>query len=421
MALHYKMLIGIAAGAAAGLWLNGAGGIGPDVQWWITNLTEPLGRVWVNALVMAVIPLAISAIVLAVAALGSATRLASVAGLTLVCFVALSVTAAVLGLGITQLLRPGAGLGETARQQLMETYQGESSQAMGLARGGLTVETLVNIVPRNPVQALASGELLPAIVIALMIGAALTQLPRPKVEPLLSFLDSAARVAIRVVEIVMTLAPLAVALLVFNVAARLGFDVVRSLASFALTVAAGLAWLLVLVYPAVLSTLARRSPMAFFRETRLVLLTAFSTASSAATLPTALTVTEQRLHVPPEIAGFVVPLGATLNLHGTALFQAATVMFLAQVFGIELTFGQQALVVVMTVATAMIAAAVPVAPVALLLMVLDMVGIPMEAIALVLGIDRALEMCRTAVSVAGDMVTAVVVQRYAGVSEGIIL
>ena len=421
MALPARMLIGLALGAAAGIWINVTMGSAPRVEWVVTNVTEPLGRVWLNALFMVVIPLVISTVALAIAGLGSAARLGRVAGLTLLSSLVLTTIAAMLGVGLAAIVRPGAAFDEMTRVELMDSYQGQSSQAMGIARGGLTIDTLINIVPRNPMQAIANGEMLAIIFLALMVGVALTQVGRGTARPLLAFFESVAHVAMRTIDIVMMFAPYALALLIFSLAARFGFDLVRSLAGFVVTVIAGLAVLVFVVYVLVLKLVAGRHPFAFFRHVRLAIVTAFATSSSLATLPASLKVTEEHLRIPNEIGGFVLPLGAAVNMHGTALFHGIAVLFVAQAFGIELTATQLLVVVLTAVFVAFGAAHVPGGLIPMVMMAMGFIGVPMEGIAIVLGVDSIVDMFRTTVNVVGDMVTAAVVHRFAGAPEGTIL
>jgi DAACS family dicarboxylate/amino acid:cation (Na+ or H+) symporter len=310
------------------------------------------------------------------------------------------------------IVRPGEGLDPAVTARLMDTYRGQAQGAMGLAQGAFGINTFVAMVPRNPVSAAANGEMLAVIVFALFLGIGLTLIARDRAEPLLRVLDSVAHVMVAIIGIVMILAPLAVFALIFSVTARFGFDVLLNLVKYVMTVVGALVVFTIVGYALVLRFLARRSPLDFFRRARVVMLTAFSTSSSNATLPTTLRVTEQELGVPQRIAGFVVPLGATMNMNGTAMFEGVTVLFLAQVFGVDLAWPQQLVVLLMAVVTAIGVAGVPGGSIPLLMMVLGIVNVPVEGIAIVLGTDRILDMCRTAVNVTGDMVTATVVQRF---------
>ena len=412
MALHNRILIGLIAGAAAGVVVNLTVGLTPAVDWILRNGTEPLGRVWLNALIMVVIPLVLSTLALGVVGLGDVSRLGRIGLLTLVCFLTLTAIATLLGLTLVNTIRPGEGLDPAIRDSLLTTYKGQSTQMMGLSQGALTINTFVNFVPRNPIKAMADGEMLAVIVFALFIGVALTTIQPERARPMVAFLESLADVTIRIIDIVMRFAPYAVFFLIFSVTSRFGLSLLATLATYVLTVIGGLVIFVAVVYTLVLALVARRSPLAFFRKTRMVTVTAFSTSSSNATLPTTLRVTQEELGVPRQIAGFVIPLGATTNMNGTALFEGVTVLFIAQVFGQHLTVAQQVVVVLMSVVTAIGTAGVPGGPIPLLMMVLAMVGVPVEGIAIVIGVDRILDMCRTTVNVLGDVVTATVVDRF---------
>lgn len=285
---------------------------------------------------------------------------------------------------------------------------------MGLSERALSIDLLVKIVPRNPVAAAASGDMLAVIFFSLMIGVALTMLPPEKGEPMRRLLESLGHVTIAIIELVMRVAPIGVFALIFSVTARFGFQLLVNLAQYVVTVIGSLAFFLVVGYSVILALLARVRPRSFFARARIVMLTAFSTSSSNATLPTTLRIAEGPMGIPREVAGFVLPLGATMNMNGTALFEGATVLFLAQVFGVELSLGAQLVVVLMSVVTAIGVAGIPGGSIPLLMMVLGMVGVPMEAIAVVLGTDRILDMCRTVLNVTGDLVTATVVHRFGG-------
>jgi DAACS family dicarboxylate/amino acid:cation (Na+ or H+) symporter len=414
MALHNRILIGLIVGAAVGVTLNLTLGLTPQVEWVVRNLIEPLGRVWLNALIMVVIPLILSTLALGVVGLGDVSKLGRIGFLTLACFLLLTAVATLLGLGLVNTIRPGEGLDPAMRDNLLATYKGQSTQMMGLSQGVLTINTFVNFVPRNPIRAMADGEMLAVIVFAMFIGVALTTIPASRAKPMVSFLESLADVTIRIIEIVMRFAPYAVFFLIFSVTARFGFRLLLTLATYVLTVIGGLLLFITIGYSLALVLVARRSPLEFFRKARIVMITAFSTSSSNATLPTTLRVTEEDLKIPRQIAGFVIPLGATMNMNGTALFEGVTVLFIAQVFGQHLTAVQQLVVVLMSVVTAIGTAGVPGGSIPLLMMVLAMVGVPVEGIAIVIGVDRILDMCRTTVNVTGDMVTATIVDRFEG-------
>lgn len=410
--LHTRILLGLVAGAILGVSANLLVGGAPALETLVRLVTEPLGRMWLAALIMVVIPLILSTLSLGVAGLGNLAHVGRVGLRALLCFLGLTAASTALGLFLMNALGPGQRLDPAVKARLLETYRGQVEGAMGLSGGGFGIDLLVKIVPRNPVQAAANGDMLAVIFFALMLGVALTSLPAARAQPLVSFLESVGHATVAMIELVMKLGPYGVFCLIFSVTARFGFDLLLSLLFYVATLLGGLLLFQTLGYALVLRLVAKRSPGEFFRRARLVMLTAFSTSSSNATLPTTLRVAEEELGIPPKIAGFVLPLGATLNMNGTALFEGATVLFLAQVFGVELGLGQQLVVVLMSVVTAIGTAGIPGGSIPLLMMVLGMVGVPMEGIAIVLGVDRILDMCRTVLNVTGDLVTATVVDRF---------
>jgi DAACS family dicarboxylate/amino acid:cation (Na+ or H+) symporter len=414
MALHNRILLGLVLGAFLGVVTNLATGGGAAVDGFVRNVTEPAGRMWLAALIMVVIPLIVSTLSLGIAGLGSLRRLGRIGLVTLASFLSLTVLSTALGLLVMNTVKPGRSLDPSVRERLLETYRGQAADAMGLSGGTFGIDILVRIVPRNPVKAAADGDMLAVIFFSLMIGVALTTLSAEKAGPMRGFLESLGHVTVAIIEIVMKVAPLGVFCLIFSVTARFGYDLLLNLLVYVVAVVGSLVAFEFVVYPLVLAVVARRSPREFFRRSEIVLLTAFSTSSSSATLPTSMRVAREDLGVPPEIAGFVLPLGATLNMNGSALFEGATVLFLAQVFGVELSVGAQLVVVVMAVVTAIGAAGIPGGSIPLLMMILGMVGVPVEGIAIILGVDRLLDMCRTVLNVTGDLVTATVVTRFEG-------
>jgi DAACS family dicarboxylate/amino acid:cation (Na+ or H+) symporter len=414
MAHHNRILVGLVLGAALGVAANLATGGGAAVDGLVRNGTEPLGKMWLAGLVMVVIPLILSTLSLGIAGLGSLRRLGRIGLVTLACFLGLTLLSTGLGLLVMSAFEPGRGLDPAVRERLVEAYRGEAESAMGLSGTTFGIDLLVKVVPRNPVKAAAEGDMLAVIFFSLMVGVALGSLPAEKAGPMRRFLDSLGHVTVAIIEIVMKAAPVGVFCLIFSVTARFGYDLLLNLLFYVLTVVGALVLFEIVVYPAVLVLAARRSPREFFRKSEVALLTAFSTSSSSATLPTSMRVAREGLGIPAELAGFVLPLGATLNMNGSALFEGATVLFLAQVFGVELSLGAQLVVVVMAVVTAIGAAGIPGGSIPLLMMILGMVGVPMEGIAVVLGVDRLLDMCRTVLNVTGDLVTATVVARFEG-------
>ncbi len=415
MPLHTKILLGLIAGAISGVAVNFFVGNGDESTGrFVSLVTEPIGRMWLNALIMVVVPLIISTLAVGVAGLGSLRRLGRIGVVTMMSFMSLTLISTVLGLAAVNLVKPGDGLEPELTERLIETYQGQTEGAMGLAEGALSMDLLIRIIPRNPIQAAADGEMLAIIFFALMLGVALTMLPAEKGAPMLRFLESLGHVTVAIIGLVMVVAPLGVFCLIFSVTARFGFEILFNLMKYVGTVVGTLGLFVIVVYPLILKFVARRNPLEFLLKARVAVLTAFSTSSSSATLPTSLRVAQENLGISRGVAGFVLPLGATLNMDGTALFEGITVLFIAQVFGADLSLGAQAVVVLMSVITSIGVAGIPGGSIPILMMVLSMVGVPVEGIAIVLGVDRILDMCRTTVNVTGDLVCTAVVERFQG-------
>jgi len=385
---------------------------GPGIKQFISFVTEPIGKMWLSAMIMVVIPLIISTLSIGVAGLGSFKKLGRMGIITLVCFLSLTTVSTLFGLVVMNTFKPGQNLDSNVKAQLMETYKGQTESAMGLSDKTLSIDLLVKIIPRNPVKAAAEGDMLAVIFFALMLGMALTMLPANKAKPMLEFLDSLGHITVAILELVMKVAPIGVFCLIFSVMARFGFYLLFNLARYMVLVIGAMIVFVLIIYPLFLWFLGRWNPWLFFRQIKLVMITAFSTSSSNATLPTTMRVAEEEMKIPKEISSFVLPLGATMNMNGTSLFEGATILFLAQVFGVELKLGAQVVVVLMSVVTAIGVAGIPGGSIPLIMMVLGMVGVPMEGIAIILGVDRILDMCRTTLNVAGDLVTATIVNRF---------
>ena len=413
MALHTKILLGLVVGAVLGIVTNLLTDGAPATEQFVSSVTEPIGRVWLNALIMVVIPLIVSTLSVGIAGLGSLKRLGRIGVVAMLSFLSLTALSTILGLTAVNLIKPGEGLDASVTQRLMDTYQGDSD-AMGLADGAFGIDLFVRIVPRNPVQAAANGEMLAVIFFALMIGVGLTIVPKEKGQPLLNFLESLGQVTIAIIGLAMKVAPLGVACLIFSVTARFGFEILFNLLKYIMTVVGSLAIFFVVGYSLILRFVAKRDPIEFMKRARVVILTGFSTSSSNATLPTTMRVAREELGISKAVAGFVLPLGATMNMNGTALFEGVTVLFIAQVFGVNLSLSSQLIVILMSVVTAIGVAGVPGGSIPLLMMVLGIVGVPVEGIAIVLGVDRILDMCRTTLNVGGDLVTASIVDRFEG-------
>jgi dicarboxylate/amino acid:cation (Na+ or H+) symporter, DAACS family len=414
MKLHTKILIGLALGAGAGVTANQLLADAVWVQWFANNIANPVGQVFLRMLLMIVLPLVFASIALGVAGMGDLRSVGRVGGKTIAYFLMSTAISAVIGLVLVNTFHPGAGMDPAMRQQLFATYQSEAAGLQARSEVGFGINTFVNMVPRNPVQAAADMDMLGVIFFALMFGAALTLIPKERAEPMIKVLDALGEVVIKIIDFAMKLAPYGVFGLIFVVTSRFGWNLLGQLGKYVLVVLVGLTIHAVITLSVLVRTMGGMSPLKFWKAARPVMVTAFSTSSSAATLPTNIQVAEQDLGIPSKIAGFVLPLGATMNMNGTALYEGVTVLFLAQVFGVDLNVGQQIVVVLLSVIMAVGAAGVPGGSLPLIMVVLASVGVPAEGIAIILGVDRILDMSRTVLNTTGDLSAAVYIARSEG-------
>lgn len=411
---HWKLLIGLALGIMAGTFAHNY----QDTQWLQftnQNLIYPVGQVFLRLLFMIVVPMVFSALVLGVYDLASNQGVGKVASMTLFYTVIASTASVIIGIGLVNSLRPGDGFNvdrsifESAKANV-ETIANNATNAKGFA------DALVSVIPKNPLDAAVralDGEMLALMFCALFFGFAfhLYKKGRDGNEPLIimGFFDEIFQASLKIVEMAMKMAPYAVFAIVFQTAFKFGLSIFESLIYFAATVVVGLLLQQFVVYSILLKLFAKRSPLEFFKKCQDVYLYAFSTSSSNATLPKSIETAEQKLGLTPSISRFVLTVGATANQNGTALFEGVTVLFLAQVFQVDLSFAQQLQVVLMCIIAGIGTAGVPGGSLPLIMIIMNSVGIPAEGIALILGVDRFLDMCRTTLNVSGDLVIAALV------------
>jgi DAACS family dicarboxylate/amino acid:cation (Na+ or H+) symporter len=417
MKLHTKILIALVVGATLGILANTQlGGASPTVVWANKYVAGPVGQIFLRLLFMIVMPLVFSSIALGVAGLGDLRKVGRVGGKAIGYFLGTTFLAATFGLIIVSVVNPGASVPQSVKDELMATYADDASARIETQQqGNFGIDTFVQIVTRNPIKSAADGDMLGVIFFALMFGAALTLIAPAKAKPMIDVLEALQDVVIKIVEIAMKLAPYGVTALIFGVTSRFGFALLKPLAGFVLVVVAALLLHLAINLSLILKFVIGISPVTYFSRIRSAMITAFSTSSSSATLPAALHASTNNLGVPPKIAGFVLPIGSTMCMNGTSIFEGITVIFLCQVFGIDLTLGGMVIVIVMSVITAIGAAGVPGGSIPLLVGILAMVGVPGEGIAIVLGVDRILDMTRTMVNVSGDISATAFVAKSEGV------
>jgi len=407
--LSVRMLIGLVAGLVLGVVAHLLFGASPGLERFVRLVTEPAGRIFLRLLFVLVIPLIVSALALGVAGLGDVRRLGRIGLRTLAYTVAVSTIAVLIGVALVNLFKPGAGLSPALRQRL--EAQASMAPAPAPTAGASGVDFVVGLVPNNIVKAMAEGDMLAVMVFALLLGVGLTLTRTEPARRLEEALEGLYDVTMRLLALVIQLAPFGVAALLFTLTARLGYDVLRQLGAYVFVVLLALAIHQFVVYSVSVAWLGGMSPRTFFRAVRPAMLCAFSTASSNATLPTALLVAERDLKLPPHVSRFVLTLGSTANQNGTALFEGVTVLFLAQFYGIPLDLRQQITVVFICILGGIGTAGVPAGSIPVVVMILGLVGVPAEGIGMILGVDRFLDMCRTTLNVTGDLAAAVVVSR----------
>lgn len=419
MPLHTKILIGLVVGAIVGLAVNmWIGPAHPFVTWTNKYVAGPIGQIFLRLLFMVVMPLVFASISLGVAGLGDLRKVGRVGAKALGFFIVSTVLSATLGILLVLAIRPGERVNADVRTRLLQTYATDaSSKVEAASQSNFGIETLVNIVTRNPVKSMVDMDMLGVIFWGIMFGAALTLIAAARARPMIQVLEALQDVVIKIVELAMRIAPLGVFMLIYGVTSRFGLDLLAPLASYVIVVIVGLVLHLAVTLSLIVRTVGGLSPRLFYSRIRSAMITAFSTSSSAATLPTNIAVAEQNLGLPPKIAGFVLPLGNTMCMNGTSLYEGVTVIFLAQVFGVMLTVPQMIIIMLMSVITAVGAAGVPGGSLPLLVGILAMFGVPGEGIALILGIDRILDMSRTVVNITGDQVATIYVARSEGLWE----
>ena len=425
MALHTKILIGLLVGIIGGLVANQIfGGDNPNVAWTIANITQPLGTLFLNLLLMIVVPLVFSSLVVGVAGIGDIRKLGRIGAKSFAYCLIISAISVVIGLVLANTIRPGERVNPETAAALKEKYSSNAATATdaqnkaseAAKNDSPLMQAVKTIVPRNPINSVAgeNPNMLHIMFFALIIGIAITLMPAPISSPFVSVMESLFAITTKIIDIIMKIAPYAVACLIFSNIAVFGLDLLRSLGWFVATVLLGLGLHFFGVYSLSVWFLSKISPIEFFRRVWTVIVTAFSTSSSNATLPTALRVSHENLGVPKEINSFVLTVGATANQNGTALYEGVTVLFIAQLVGADLTLSLQLMVVYLAILGGIGTAGVPSGSIPFIIGILVMIGIDPALIAIILGVDRILDMCRTTLNVVGDLTAATFVARSEG-------
>jgi Na+/H+-dicarboxylate symporter len=411
MPLHVKMLLAFVLGTAAGVVaLLAGGGDAPWVEFATKWIATPFSDLFLKLIFMLVLPLLFSALVIGITEMGDVRALGRIGWRTLAYTVVLSAIAVMIGLALVNWIQPGIGIDPAEVQALMSSnvdaakahVEASRTQPQGIAM-------LLDIVPNNVVKAAADNAILAVMFFAVMLGIGLVINRSPAAEALRQAIEGLFEVSMTLIGIVIRLAPYAVFLLMFKLVAHLGVPLLLKLAIYVGVVVAALAIHLFVTYSLAIKLIARRSPLAFFRDAEEAMLMAFSTASSNATLPVSLRVADEKLRLPPKVSRFVLTVGATANQNGTALFEGVTVLFLAQLFGIDLTLAQQATVMFVCILGGIGTAGVPAGSLPVVALICAMVGVPPEGLGIILGVNHFLDMCRTTVNVTGDLGIAAMV------------
>lgn len=423
--LHTKIFIGLAVGILGGLAVNWTlGGSNEWVVWTVENFTRPIGQLFLNLLLMIVVPLVFSSLVVGVAGIGDIRKLGRIGAKAFAYTLIISAISVVIGLTLANTIRPGERISPEIAAELKAEFSTSASAATEAQKkatesakaDSALMQAVKTIVPSNVFNSIsgASPNMLHIMFFALIIGIAITLLPGAVSAPFVSFCESLFAITAKIIDIVMKFAPYAVACLLFNNIAQFGLELLQSLGWFVVTVLLGLSIHFFGVYSLSVWFLSKISPIEFFRRIQTVMLTAFSTSSSNATLPTALRVSHENLGVPKEINSFVLTVGATANQNGTALYEGVTVLFLAQLAGVDLTLSLQLMVVYLAILGGIGTAGVPSGSIPFIIGILFMIGIDPALIAIILGVDRILDMCRTTLNVVGDLTAATFVARSEG-------
>ncbi len=414
LSLPAKVLIGFVGGSVAGaaaFWWTQHGGEAGVITVIVESITQPAGQLFLKFLKMLVLPLMFSALVVGVTEIGDIASLGRIGWRMLFYTALLTSIAIAVGLLVINLIQPGVGFDPAIRDSLLAANTQAAHEITATKPTLSGVQIIMGIVPDNPIKAAANGDFLAVMFFAVMLGIALVLKQTPATVTFKDTVQGLLDLVMKLMELIIRLTPYAVAALMFSLTARFGTDILGRLGVYAFCVVLAIAIHMFVVLPLWVRYVGGMNVLYFFRGSEAAIITAFSTASSTGTLPTTLKVAEENLKLPPQIARFVLTIGASANHHGTALFEGLTTLFLAQCFGVDLGIGQQIIVLGLCIVGSIGTAGVPAGSLPVIAVILGYLHLPPEGIGIILGVDRFLDMCRTALNVTGDLATAVVVSR----------
>lgn len=415
LALHWQIIAGMMAGIIFGLVCLQIEQ-GPQ---WVIDWIKPFGTIFINLLKLIAIPLIIVSLIKGVSDLKDITQLSKMGMRTFLLYILTTIASVTIGLTFVNLVKPGSFMKDETREQLLASYSTDASGKMSIAEATKNqgpLQALIDIVPDNFFAAASNnGNMLQVIFFVILFGIGLIMVQPDRAKPVKDFFDSCNEVILKVIDLVMLFAPYGVfSLLAALVVEAPSTDVFTALGVYALTVLAGLIFMVFIFYPSLLKLIAKVNPVRFFKGIAPAQLVAFSTSSSAATLPVTMERVTEHIGVDDEVSSFVCPVGATINMDGTSLYQAVAAVFIAQVMGIQLDMGDQLTIILTATLASIGSAAVPGAGLLMLIIVLESIGVPAAGVALIFAIDRPLDMCRTVVNVTGDASVATLVAKSLG-------
>ena len=414
LALHWQILLGMVVGVLVGLLMTQIEGGKEIVQDWI----KPFGKIFINALKLIAVPLILASLIKGVSDLKDISKLSKMGGRTIGIYVLTTIIAVSIGLLLVNIIKPGNSISDETRQELVENYSGDANKYKAEAykqKESGPLQALVDIVPENIFGAASENKnMLQVIFFALIFGIGLILIPEEKSKTVKEFFDGFNEVILKIIDLIMLAAPYGVfALLAALVVESPSMDLFKALVWYAFTVVLGLL-IMIVIYNIVVWIVTKKKPSTFLKEISPAQLLAFSTSSSAATLPVTMERVTEHLGVDEDVSSFVLPIGATINMDGTSLYQAVAAVFIAQAFGMDLSLGVQLGIIVTATLASIGSAAVPGAGMVMLVIVLGQAGIPEAGLALIFAIDRPLDMCRTTVNVTGDASVAMLVAKSLG-------